>query len=198
MRNYFQILIIAIISACSFAVPVYDDLWDVSNGITITASSDIESGISDMFGANNGLIEPGNTLFGEAECYGIHWIRWETTKVVQLLSFKLYADGNNDRSFSYFGLFVQNEEGNYDLFYAEDIAVPYLNSSGEDNLVSSWVFEEPIEGKVFGAAFMQCGSFGPRIIELDGFGINHTPEPAMVSLILGGLVLCRAFSKKLI
>lgn len=198
MRNYLQILIVIVFSSYSVAVPVYNDLWDVSNGITITASSEIYSGAYDMFGASNNLEEAGNLLFANsANCTGIHWIRWETPEVVSLSNFKLYAsaDADNQRSFSYFGLFVQNEEGGYDMFFGADVLVPYYEQYDEENLVSAWAFEEPVIGKVFGAAFLQSGSLGPRIIELDGFGVNHAPEPAMIALIAAGVVFCRLFAK---
>src|SRR5262245_60915037 len=74
----------------------HSDLWDISNGITITATSGIRGalGASDMFGATSS-IEPGDTIFADGQPNGfVHFIEWKTPSPVRLGSFNLFAVGD--------------------------------------------------------------------------------------------------------
>lgn len=87
------------------------DLWDTSNGITITASSPIRNGFapSEIFGTNLST-ESGDRIFADFEPDGFtHFIEWLTAKPVQLTGFNLFTGGdgpdfNNEREFAQFVL----------------------------------------------------------------------------------------------
>jgi hypothetical protein len=87
------------------------DIWDISNGITITATSGIRGGFSaeDMFGANKST-EPGATIFADDRPDNfVHFIQWQTPNPVTVTSFALYAAGdgpvyNNEREMAKFVL----------------------------------------------------------------------------------------------
>jgi hypothetical protein len=210
MTTCLMMLTLAALSNIASAVPVTNDLWDVSAGTIVTDSSPILGGsdASNMFGANNGWIEPPNndtTVFEDWIVYGQipypigteHWVQWQTTAVVALDSFKLYAahdGGTNARSFDHLSLFARESDTDpFTQIYDADIAVPYVFIDDEEGFVVQHTFAAPIIAQEFKAIFRQHTNVdwasGPRIVELDGFAV---PEPATMALLgLGSLVLLR-------
>jgi hypothetical protein len=139
-------LTLAVSPNIALAVPVTDDLWDDSQGITITASSPILSGsdAGNIFGTNYGWLDAGTTLFDDFKPIGTElWVQWQTTAAVALGSFKLYAahDGepNAAKSFDYFSLFAKGlgTDGVFTLIYETAIDVPYEFIDGESTFTFS-------------------------------------------------------------
>lgn len=185
-------------AACADVQPSYTDLWDVSTGATVSGSSRIlwhgynyYSDASNMFGANGGTIEVGNTVF-EDWIYdqGSQWIGWHTVSPVTVGSFTLFAtDYGQARSFSSFQL------------YAIDFQTPihtFTPTESFGGVYSATI--DPVTAQDFMAVF-GWGAVGgdwdrsARIMELDGFAPQQTvPEPATMSLLglgIAGLFLRR-------
>jgi hypothetical protein len=75
-----------------------DDLWDVSNGTVVTATSGIRVGFdaTDMFGGENSTWTPGETIFDDDRPPGfVHYIEWQTPTPVRIGQIDLYARGDS-------------------------------------------------------------------------------------------------------
>lgn len=186
-------------SASVADVMVDDDVWDVSQGASVTAHSPLiyNSAAADMFGDRHvGNIEAGNTLFSDSYDPGyIHWVEWQTPDPVTIRRFNLVAaheDPYTRRSFNHFTLYAWSGSEWVQL-YDEDIPIPY---GGGPNYTAITMLElnEPVTNVMaaqqFRAEFTQHGDVsaakGPRIMELDGLLI---PEPAGFCLLAGGLLI---------
>jgi hypothetical protein len=177
------------------------DLWDVSQGSVVTANSPVRdngpadrSSPRDMFGATEGSVESGNTLFGNQQLAGfVHFVEWQTPTPIRLDSFKLYAihDGApsdaNQRGFSRFNLLARNPTTqDFELIYTFQPTNPYTVIGPNFLLVDTSV--TPMIAQDFRAEFVQFGDSsptqrGPRVVELDGFGVVPAPGALLVALM---------------
>jgi hypothetical protein len=186
-------------------VPVYNDLWDVSNGTVVTGNSQLcESAYKakDIFGATSFSYEAGSVLFadGYAPPY-IHWVEWQTPTVVTVKAFNLFAgeDYFSDedclrRTFSRIRLYEWDGSNWVNFFDAAPIMPYYVPVPGSMPMPFSIILPETVSSNRWRVEFDQQiwwegGYYGPRIAELDAFA---TPEPmSMFLFCLGGLLLRR-------
>jgi hypothetical protein len=183
---------IAVLTVITPILPSGTDLWDISQGSVVTASSPL-LGTADrrnMFGGNFGSVEDGTrTLFSDAQPAGfVHFVEWQTPAPVTVGSFALFADGdgpqfNNEREFAKFVLKAKSNTNstNYDLvLYSQDVTNhPYVfvDALSRAFLVTNII---PVTAQQFRAEFTQYtagrGLDGPRIWELDGFAPTGGPS----------------------
>jgi hypothetical protein len=189
--------------ATAAAATVTDDLWDVSQGSVVTGfwPSAIYPGsdIRDMFGGEFATIEPGHMIFPDAGWLpgNTVWVEWQTPNVVNLARFVLNvaADGNYPTSYNRairgFKLYASNDGTTWDPLYDSGLLPAPLgtNIGGMYSFTIDHTFADLVASKHFKADFVCDTTTGPRIIELDGYGV---PEPGTVLLGLSGLVvICR-------
>ena len=195
-------------------VPVYNDLWDISQGTIVTGYSGQMSGNTDaiaMFGGTSGNWEPPNVLFedGHSQPY-IHWVEWSTPAPVTIGAFNLWATDDTPspdpsdpsyarRSFACFHLYAWNGTSFQQFFDATPLLPYELPPGATECRPFSVSLTTPITASAWRAEFDQQvytnaygetpgGYYGPRIVELDGV----VPEPAALSLLLlGGLTILR-------
>lgn len=180
------------------------DLWDVSQGASVTAHSPLlqwaPSSASNMFGAALGA-EPGNTVFIDRQPAGtIHWVEWQTPAAVTMRSFNLIAahDGQpcdaRYRGISRFTLYGWGGSAFDVLLYdfSPTYGDPplYTPAGPAFNVLNLWA--EPlalISTNRWRAEFVQLANLagdndGPRIVELDGFSQRlpgqQIPEPSLL------------------
>ena len=220
MKNFLfvplAVLVLFGFAGTSFAIPMStDDLWDVSKGSTVTATSGILTPSSywgsfpeGMFGGyNTSYIEPSNTIFADYQAAGTtHWIEWQSLNAMTLRSFNLVAShdgaGNiNKRGFTEFRLFARSNPGDSwtsVYTYATDPDND-SNYGGGTTYTNTWALElgvdlsSAITAQYFRAEFDQAGSpsnaSGPRILELDGYDTfldGTTPVPEPATMLLFG------------
>lgn len=170
------------------------DLWDISQGVTVTNSSGVRNGADgrDMFGGNFGSTEIGNVLFIDSESDGfVHFIEWQTPVPVTTQSFNLIAGHDHNslqRSFREFRLYgFDPNTSSYQLLYTLIPPLPY-GEGNFSNLLFGCGNVPALTTDRFRAEFVQNGNFsspGPRIMELDGSGLPITAA----SVSIGGRVL---------
>jgi hypothetical protein len=202
------------------ATPMSDtDLWDVSNGTVVDATSGAlnynsgyRSDVRDMLGGRfaTSNVGTGTLLFkdymspgfggGSVQPDYVHFVEWHTPSIVNLKSFALHADneGMTRRAFSGFALYTGDGAGNWSEIYSLD-NVNYLNyHEFSSNLT-------PVDAQYFRLEVTQASwtdprAVGPRILELDGFdtflGTSQVPEPASMLLFGAGLIGLAGFSRK--
>ncbi|MCM8774378.1 MAG: hypothetical protein NC820_06570 [Candidatus Omnitrophica bacterium] len=100
-------------------VPVYNDLWDISQGASIIAKSKLYAGSDarNMLGGNFGRVEPGNTIFKNGEDDGFtHWITWQVPNDITVGMIHLFAKHDlpnkyppYGRAFDWFGLYYSSD-----------------------------------------------------------------------------------------
>ncbi|MBN1382128.1 MAG: PEP-CTERM sorting domain-containing protein [Deltaproteobacteria bacterium] len=191
------ILILFLPNVSSALTASYNDLWDVSNGTKVTATSGVlyyssgyRSYIENMFGSSGG-VEPANTLFkdymspgyqgGSVPAGYIHYVEWQTVSPITLRSFNLLAnnEGMDRRAFNHFQLFVGDGAGNWTSIYDLGNIATYDDYNGP-NYNEYWQMElavdlaVPVNAQYFRAEFTQApwssaSAVGPRIGELDGY-----------------------------
>jgi hypothetical protein len=162
------------------------DLWDISNGITVTATSGILGGFTaeDMFGANKSR-EQGSTIFGDGRPEGFtHFVEWQTPDPVTITSFALSAAGDgpalvNEREMAKFILKVKlHAADSFVTIYTYTPTHPYTFVGPDVTLISTSI--PAVDAQYFRAEFIQWnagrGFDGPRITELEGFG----PSPVLL------------------
>ena len=189
LRKLRLILILCLFRTLASAavVPSYNDLWDISQGSAVTATSGLDAGIDgrDMFGGTFSPAEPGDTVFADGQPSGfVHYVEWQTAVPVNVNSFALFAAGdgpgaNNEREFAQFVLKAKSSPlaTNYDLtLYTLVVTNHPYNFVDPANLALVATNITPVTAQYFRAEFTQytsgTGSDGPRVIELDGFGTN--------------------------
>ncbi len=169
-----------------------DDLWDVSQGSVVTATSGVITGsyADNMFGnVHDGTLEPYRTLFKDGQESGFtHWIEWQSHSIMTLKSFNLVAahDGDstyipgsiNRRGFSEFKLFAWDGSDWSSIFdYATDDDGDGWYGGGTTFTAKNWLeltvnLDSPVIAQFFRAEFVQAGGTyggGPRVVELDGY-----------------------------
>jgi len=215
---YSVVLFMAFITpAISMATPYSSsDLWDISNGVTIDATSGVlnyypghRSDIRDMFGGVYGTSEGGNTLFKDYMSPGFsggsvapgftHYVEWHTGSAVTLRSFALHASNDNAmnrRAFDRFQLFSGDGTGNWTAIYDTGAGFSYvggLDLSVDITAITSQYFR----AEFIQATWVDARAVGPRIMEFDGFNTfldgstgpsgGNVPEPATFALMSLGL-----------
>ena len=195
-----------------------DDLWDVSNGATITDHSPLHSAsgsqASSMFGyfnTSNLYNEGENTLFSDRQVDDfVHYVEWETENPVTVNSFNVIASHGtdpytkNDRGFKTFRLYCSTDDSSsWNILYSYDTLDPY---GGGDNYPQSNYLElydtfSTVTAQQFRAEFVQFGrrdvntsSAGPKIHELDGY--YTVPEPTSLLLTTLGIMGLAGYRKK--
>lgn len=192
------------------------DLWDVSQGTTVTANSPVKNDADQMFGGSGDSPEISNTLFRDFQPRGtLHFVEWQTTAPITLRSFRLDASHDhpprdiNARGFSRFTLFAFNSSsGSFDtklfeLFpadpYGDTTAPPFsqITTNSTENRLILDANVTPTTAQRFRTEFVQAGAptdwpaaSGPRIRELDGSSTFHADVAAVPepsSLTLLGL-----------
>jgi hypothetical protein len=192
-------------------VPVYNDLWDISQGTTVIAHSPCTENTDAVaiFGGTYGSWEPNNVLFEDYHSPPyVHWVEWQTPSPVAIGAFNLAAaaDSTDDtdpsycrRSFSHFRLYAWGGTA-FQMVFDAAPPLPYPGKWNlSDGMPFSIILSTPITSNKWRAEFDQqvwthaygeypAGFYGPRIVELDGFA----PEPATFSLFaLGRLAMLR-------
>ena len=165
-----------------------DDLWDISQGAIVTASSSIYPGYSAtaMFGDTGPLSDW--TYFADNQPPGtVHFVDWTTPGDVTIGQVRLFAFGdnflNNSREFEQFTLKAKSP-GSLDY----DITIltftpghPYTLLDPSSALILNQSVT-PVTSRSFRAEFVQYtagfGFDGPRIVELDGLPL---PPPTIQS-----------------
>jgi hypothetical protein len=180
------------------------DLWDATNGTAVTATSGVASvyvspsqGIANMFTpkANpsaSQFDDQFNTLFADNVPAGFtHWVEWQTPTPVTLTSFALYAQEDYPlfntfvRSFDNFNLYAWDGT-TFQSIFSTATAHPYSFVDPSQDLLYS-VNVSPVTTDRFRAEFVQDAAtenaylgnttYGPRILELAGYGVA-VPEPS--------------------
>ncbi|MEX0649986.1 MAG: alpha/beta hydrolase [Candidatus Andersenbacteria bacterium] len=180
------------------------DLWDVAQGAEVTSHSGVTTqhggaDIRDMFGGTFWGYEPdsGKTNFADSKPKGtIHFVEWHTQHPITLQRFTLFADHDfkepsgsalrdaNHRGFSKFTLFAKVDDV-FEPIYEYFPANPYGGGTNNNELIISADIDD-VEAQEFRAEFEQFGPTnllhsGPRITELDGFGVVHDElEPVVI------------------
>ena len=179
--------------ADAFTVPPSAaDLWDISQGATVTGNSPLGSGFDarDIFGGHVGTREPDQVVFADGQPAGfVHYVEWQTASPVTVGAFVVFADGdgpavNNQREFAQFVLKAKSDPGSpdYDLvLYTQNVdSHPYVfvDPANYALIVTDIT---PATAQYFRAEFVQYdagrGFDGPRIKELDGY----PPAPSLTA-----------------
>lgn len=160
--------------------PSGNDAWDVSSGITYIGGTPTMNSPLNMFGGNDGQVEPGHTVF--VDWYGAgftHTVEWCTPRVISLKRFKLYATGDGPwsqkRTMDFFRLWAKDlGTGQFQVVYSAWIPSPYGTPYPDDpELLLNVILPQTVESSDFYAEFRQATNIqwakGPRIIELDGY-----------------------------
>ncbi len=188
--------------------PRTDDLWDLSQGTSITAHSAEKFG----FPVERILSETStiDALFtdGQFENF-VHFFEWQTPADVTVRSFSLIANHDGAprdaryRGFKTFRLLGFNDSSSQfeTLFELTGIPLQYSNVTPQPNMFLDTSYPEyalafhanipAYTSDRFRAEFVQYSSIGfghasgPRIRELDGFSTTVVPEPSMLLWSLG-------------
>lgn len=170
--------------------PSSDDLWDISQGSVITASTPLIQGagsLSGLFGEFGQNLSDGNTwtYFADGQPEGfVHAVEWQTQTNVTVGEVRLYAFGdsflNNGREFAQFNLKAKSPGSDvFDLTlltFTPTHPYTFLDS------FSALILDEtitPVTAQNFRAEFVQytAGNSwdGPRIVELDALPAQAAP-----------------------
>ncbi len=176
----------------SMALPVStSDLWDVSNGIVIDATSgplyynnSYRSYVENIFGASGGiagsytLFKDYNSPFysgGSVPAGYIHYVEWHTLDPITLRSFNLvaYNEGMDRRAFDHFELLAYFGGGwqtIYEKDYAASAGNPYgYGGSPTYNPTTNWLELEvdllnSVDAQYFRSEFRQASWTDSRAI----------------------------------
>ncbi|MCM8756678.1 MAG: hypothetical protein NC817_01415 [Candidatus Omnitrophica bacterium] len=140
-------------------VPVYNDLWDISQGASIIGKSKLYAGSDarNMLGGNSGRVEPGNTIFKNREKYGFkHWITWQVPNDITVGMIHLFAKHEPSspykKAFDWFGLYYSSDGNTWQEFYSQSVRIPYGGGSQGNELALEASFS-PVTAKYFKAEF---------------------------------------------
>jgi serine/threonine protein kinase len=170
-----------------------DDLWDIANGVKVTANSplgshaDVPHDIRCLFGHERGGKDGQLSLFERAKPGFVHFVEWETPEPITLRSFFMKAshDGERTRSFRRFTLLAADPEtGRFDIKLFEiEPAIPYgqtplpgtaFRARQGPAVLAFRANVTPVNTNRFRAEFEQNEDddplpLGPKVMELDGF-----------------------------
>lgn len=184
--NYMVPLLLAFcVAAVNAQVQSTNDLWDVSQGMTITRSSAVDNcgrdpahpyDPRDVFGGNFANCPGENFLFQDnAPANFVHFIEWKTAAPVTVRSFNLWTTGDGaltDREFDRFRLLTKSPgASDFDvLVYDFTPSHPYQYVADIYSLLVS-TDVKPVTAQEFRAEFVNRtnSNLSPRLIELDGF-----------------------------
>lgn len=204
MKSSHVLSVLLAVSIGSATAQTSGDLWDVSQGTLVTASSPLIPPYSAgaMFGENGQNNNNGFTwtYFADGQPPGfVHFVEWQTAANVNVARVQVFALGdgffgfpNNQREFSHFTLRAKSPGSLvYDLTLIEyDATHPYSYVGLNFLLINQQV--PVVTAQEFRAEFTQfdtgSGFDGPRIIELDAFPPAPpvlTAQPQNVVLNLG-------------
>jgi hypothetical protein len=167
---------------------VTTDLFDVAQGTVVTASSAVFPGFDprSAFGYNSPTaIESSRVIFSDSPT-ATDFIEFQTVSPVNLVGYRLILGediGTAKRSAQAFRLYAGADSGSLQLVSSATIEQTYLNQYGSvsvgitDTLTLQNVQTFRLELDRTSIA----GFSGPRLIELDGFGVV-VPEPATWTL----------------
>ncbi|MBA4064117.1 MAG: hypothetical protein C0501_10470 [Isosphaera sp.] len=195
------------------AGPISTDIWDISQGVVVTAQSGVvpTSSARNLLGAAEGTVEAGNVLFRDDRPAGfVHFVEWRTPVPVLVTGFNLFAihDGApfdaNERGFRRFTLLARDPAtGDFGSVFEFFPTNPYTQAGPDFLLVAAAL--APLTAQEFRAEFEQFGdrtppARGPRVIELDGFGsvapgTAAVPEPATALLLATGAGVAGAYAR---
>lgn len=159
-----------------------DDAWDTAQGAKVTSHSELwkKQAPSDLFGTGLSHYEGGTLIFADEGKDGtIHFVEWQTPKVVTIRAFGLHAAHDPGapyrRSIRKFRLLgFDKDEGEFIELYSNEIALPYSATQRPNFLNLCGTLGSPFVGNRFRAEFVKHGDevqSGPRINELDGFAV---------------------------
>jgi hypothetical protein len=192
MKSSHAIALLAAACIGSASAQTTADLWDLSQGTVVTASSGPIPGyaIESMFG---GFSIVDWAYFSDSQPPGfVHFAEWETLEEVTVGQIKLYALGdavfgfpNNQREFSRVVLRAKSPGATvYDQVLVDYTPTHPYTFAGPFNLLLDQTVS-PVVSKSFRAEFTQFdtdGPFdGPRIIELDAFPPLPPPPPVVTT-----------------
>lgn len=168
------------------------DLWDISQGVAFTASSETHpfagsvAGLLGQYGQD--FAEYAWTYYADGQPEGfVHFSEWETPTDVTIGAIRIYAAGdgewyNNGREFDHVTIKAKSPGSDvYDLTILSVTPThPYTFVNPANYLLIDEVVT-PVVAHSFRAEFTQYtagyGMDGPRVIEIDGFTTVPTPVP---------------------
>lgn len=177
----------ASLGTASAQFPAGNDLWDISQGTVVTASSPTIPGYipESIFGHPGPLI--GWTYFDDTQPAGyVHVVEWETQADVNVGLIRLFAFGddflNNGREFSQLTIKAKSPgSSTYDITVLSYTPTHPYTFVGPNELLINQIISPTIVARYFRAEFEQYTagfSFdGPRIVELDAF----SPPPPEIT-----------------
>jgi autotransporter-associated beta strand protein len=158
------------------------DLFDLTNGCKVVSSSGMLPGSAfvaeSMFGGKPGFFgETGNALFADGGGVGTsHYVLFELPSPVLLQSIRLELsqDGPLARralsSYTLEGLTSPSGQGL--VLSTAPLASNYQDAYGDANITVADTLSDPFVGRFFRLTVVQRdGFYGPRVKELDGFGL---------------------------
>ena len=161
---------------------ITSDLFDLTNGCRVVSSSPMLGGISSLpdniFGGPMGFTgDAGNALFADGGNAGSsHYVLFELPTPVMLESIRLELgqDGPISRrgvaSYTLEGLTSSTSQGV--VLSTAPLASNYQDAYGNANITVADSLSDPFIGRFFRLTVVQQdGFFGPRVKELDGFGL---------------------------
>jgi hypothetical protein len=178
---FVAVLISDLVSAAQY-LPTTNDVWDLRQGVTITANSLLNGGFDarDIFGGAYSATEPSDTVFSDGQPAGfVHFIEWQTPAPVAIGSFVVFAVGDgpaylNEREFAQFVLKAKSAgAADFDLtLFSFTPTHPYdFVDPANQALIAAEI--APVVAQYFRAEFVQYASSrgfdGPRVLELDAF-----------------------------
>ena len=203
------VIALALQSSLALDFGVTTDLWDISQGTTITGNSPFDSAFGsphpydarDIFGGHFGdyLPESGDVVFDDNQSAGfVHFVQWKTLAPVTLGSFNLHAQADGDPTFqreiARFRLLAKSAgSSTFDLVLFD--VTPTRPHTYLDPSIHLFIQGNlSVTAQEFRAEFFDVGGTpygGPRVIELDAFA--PVPEPTVIALLASGaLVMWRA------
>lgn len=188
---------------------VISDLFDVSQGVTVTSHSALFThlGGSDVRSAigfvNIAFVEPYDTIFADNRPVGsLDFIEFRTTSPVALMSFSLVLSddsntGSTNRASSHFRLLWSRDGSSFELISEGELTPNYEPTYGHSVItISDLALDLSGHASHFRLELRRATTSGPRIIELDGFGVYAVPEPpTFVLAVLGFPILSLARRK---